>query len=263
MNDDQSHSVDREAPPARTVGRAARARSWSAPPATLLPDGVRGSCCGHPTSVLQAPAAVAYKEWPLAPLARARRGARRARPPGGADGCTFAGRPRDRRLDPSSASPRDRVLGAAGKLDLDQVGTLLRGPRSTSAATPRSPTWRPRARPRSWRCSGRSTRATSGRGRRTRRSTFPMSRTRSCSASAPSPCCRERRPCVPCDRAGCEDRNDSASVCLQTMAPARVIAEVDRLTRPDRGDLNGRSERELVLPWLHASATDRAMFATV
>jgi len=35
-------------------------------------------------------------------------------------------------------------------------------------------------------------------------------------------------PCVPCDRAGCEDRNDSASVCLLTMAPARVVAEVDR-----------------------------------
>ena len=35
--------------------------------------------------------------------------------------------------------------------------------------------------------------------------------------------------CVPCNRAGCEDRNDSASVCLQTMVPARVIAEVDRI----------------------------------
>ena len=36
-------------------------------------------------------------------------------------------------------------------------------------------------------------------------------------------------PCVPCDRAGCEDRNDSASVCLMTLAPARVLAEVDRV----------------------------------
>jgi heptosyltransferase-3 len=35
--------------------------------------------------------------------------------------------------------------------------------------------------------------------------------------------------CVPCNRAGCEDRNDSASVCLETMAPGRVIAEVDRI----------------------------------
>ncbi|MEO5844161.1 MAG: hypothetical protein ABIQ33_04915, partial [Caldimonas sp.] len=35
--------------------------------------------------------------------------------------------------------------------------------------------------------------------------------------------------CVPCDRAGCEDRNDSPSLCLQTMAPARVLAEVDRI----------------------------------
>jgi heptosyltransferase-3 len=36
-------------------------------------------------------------------------------------------------------------------------------------------------------------------------------------------------PCVPCNRAGCHDRNDSASVCLQTMASARVVAEVDRI----------------------------------
>jgi hypothetical protein len=34
---------------------------------------------------------------------------------------------------------------------------------------------------------------------------------------------------VPCDRAGCLDRNDSASVCLMTLAPARVVAEVDRV----------------------------------
>ncbi|MBV9892067.1 MAG: glycosyltransferase family 9 protein [Rhizobacter sp.] len=36
-------------------------------------------------------------------------------------------------------------------------------------------------------------------------------------------------PCVPCDRAGCLDRNDSASVCLMTLAPERVVAEVDRV----------------------------------
>ena len=36
-------------------------------------------------------------------------------------------------------------------------------------------------------------------------------------------------PCVPCDRAGCLDRNDSASVCLLTLAPERVLAEVDRV----------------------------------
>jgi heptosyltransferase-3 len=35
--------------------------------------------------------------------------------------------------------------------------------------------------------------------------------------------------CVPCDRAGCEDRNDSPSVCLQTLAPERVVAEVERV----------------------------------
>ena len=36
-------------------------------------------------------------------------------------------------------------------------------------------------------------------------------------------------PCVPCDRAGCNDRNDSTSLCLLTMAPGRVVEQIDRV----------------------------------
>ena len=44
-------------------------------------------------------------------------------------------------------------------------------------------------------------------------------------------------PCVPCDRAGCLDRNDSASVCLMTLAPTRVVAEVDRVLAARRATM--------------------------
>jgi ADP-heptose:LPS heptosyltransferase len=35
--------------------------------------------------------------------------------------------------------------------------------------------------------------------------------------------------CVPCGRAGCEDRRDSRSDCLQSITPAQVLAQVDRI----------------------------------
>lgn len=36
-------------------------------------------------------------------------------------------------------------------------------------------------------------------------------------------------PCVPCNRAGCENHNDSRSECLETMMPDRVLAEAGAL----------------------------------
>ena len=43
------------------------------------------------------------------------------------------------------------------------------------------------------------------------------------------------RQCVPCGRKGCDDRNDSASHCLEGLAPQRVLAELrDILTRQPR-----------------------------
>jgi ADP-heptose:LPS heptosyltransferase/O-antigen ligase len=35
--------------------------------------------------------------------------------------------------------------------------------------------------------------------------------------------------CVPCSRAGCEDRRDSRSDCLESITPAQVLAQVDRV----------------------------------
>jgi heptosyltransferase III len=35
--------------------------------------------------------------------------------------------------------------------------------------------------------------------------------------------------CVPCGRAGCEDRRDSRSDCLPSITPAQVLAQVDRI----------------------------------
>jgi heptosyltransferase-3 len=40
--------------------------------------------------------------------------------------------------------------------------------------------------------------------------------------------------CVPCNRAGCENHNDSRSECLETLAPVRVIAEVRQLLGAQR-----------------------------
>ncbi len=72
--------------------------------------------------------------------------------------------------------------------------------------------------------------------------------------------------CVPCDRAGCEDRNDSPSVCLQTMAPARVVAEAQRSVvplddneamsagEPIGGDGKGRPVKAVILAGPRATA---------
>jgi ADP-heptose:LPS heptosyltransferase/O-antigen ligase len=38
-----------------------------------------------------------------------------------------------------------------------------------------------------------------------------------------------RQPCVPCGRAGCEDRRDSRSDCLQSITPAQVLREAQRI----------------------------------
>ena len=37
------------------------------------------------------------------------------------------------------------------------------------------------------------------------------------------------QPCVPCNRSGCDRHDGSASLCLDTMAPERVLDEVARL----------------------------------
>ncbi len=192
MNNDQSHSV---------VEKLRLLAPWVepdgarlvAPAATALPAEF-AAALRPPYAVLQAPAAVAYKLWPLAHwralvaalLERGLQVVLTGAPSAGDQALVEVGaqrlrrRSRPRRRRPARPEPGRRRCCAA--------------PRSTSAATPRSPTWRRRARFRSSRCTGRSTRATSGPGRRTRRSRFPTSRTPWCSAPAASASCRERRP---------------------------------------------------------------------
>ena len=47
-------------------------------------------------------------------------------------------------------------------------------------------------------------------------------------------------PCVPCDRAGCDDHNDSTSLCLLTMAPSRVVEQVDRIVAAREASAEGQ-----------------------
>ena len=226
MNDDQSHSVVEKL---RLLAPwiEPRGARLVAPPATPLPDDV-AAALRPPYAVLQAPAAVAYKLWPLAHwralvAALLERGLQVI-----LTGAPSAG---DRALVAAVAEGHasDRVLDLAGRLDLNQVGALLRGAAlyvggDTSithlAAACDIPVvalygpidpryfgpWPPNP-----------TLVVPYRGHALVQRAGPVTVLQGTPA------------CVPCNRAGCEDRNDSASVCLETMAPGRVVAEVDRI----------------------------------
>ncbi len=226
MNDDQSHSVVEKL---RLLAPWVEPRGASlvAPPATPLPDEI-AAALRPPYAVLQAPAAVAYKLWPLAHwrelvAALVERGLQVV-----LTGAPSAG---DKALVDSvrSGFAADRVLAAAGGLDLNQVGTLLRGAAvyvggdtsithlAAACDVPVVALYGP-INPRYF-------------------GPWPSNATLDVPYVAHARVQRAGKvtllqgtpACVPCDRAGCEDRNDSASVCLQTMAPARVVAEVDRI----------------------------------
>jgi len=226
MNNDQSHSVVQKL---RLLEPWAKPRGASliAPAATALPEGI-AAALAPPYAVLQAPAAVAYKLWPLEHwrtlvAALLERGLQ----------VVLTGAPSvgDKALVESvrSGFDMDRVVDFAGRLDLNQVATLLRGaalyvggdtsithlaaaceiavialygpinPRYFGPWPP-SPTLE-----------------------------VPYVAHALVQRAGPVTVLQGTPACVPCDRAGCEDRNDSASVCLQTLAPARVVAEVDRI----------------------------------
>lgn len=226
MNNDQSHSVVEKlrllAPWVEPKGAR-----LVAPPATPLPADF-AALLRPPYAVLQAPAAVSYKEWPRAHwhelvAAIVARGLQVV-----LTGATSHG---DRAIVDSIrlGFAGDRVLAAAGRLALDQVGTLLRGAAfyvggdtsithlAAACEIPLVALFGP-INPRYF-------------------GPWPPSPTLDVPYVAHALVQRvgtiavlQGTPaCVPCDRAGCEDRNDSASVCLQTLAPARVIAEVDRI----------------------------------
>jgi heptosyltransferase-3 len=226
MNDDQSHSVVEKLRLLAPWTRPSGARLVP-PPAAPLPDDV-AAALRPPYAVLQAPAAVAYKLWPLAHwralvAALGERGLQVV-----LTGAPSAG---DRALVEAVRNGFDaaRVLDVAGRLDLGQVGTLLRGAAiyvggdtsithlAAACETPVVALYGP-INPRYF-------------------GPWPPNPTLAVPYVAHALVQRVAKvsvlqgtpACVPCDRAGCEDRNDSASVCLQTMAPARVIAEVDRI----------------------------------
>jgi heptosyltransferase-3 len=226
MNDDQSHSVVEKLRLLAPWVEPGGAR-LVAPPAAPLPAEI-AAWLRPPYAVLQAPAAVAYKEWPRAHwhdliAALVGRGLQVV-----LTGAPSAG---DRALVDSICLgfAADRVFSAAGRLDLNQVGALLRGAAvyvggdtsithlAAACEIPVVALFGP-INPRYF-----------GPWPPNETLAVPyvahalVQRVGSVSVLQGTPAC------VPCDRAGCEDRNDSASVCLQTMMPARVIAEVDRI----------------------------------
>jgi heptosyltransferase-3 len=232
MNDDQSHSVVEKlrllAPWAEPHGA-----SLVAPAALPLPPDFAG-LLRPPYAVLQAPAAVAYKEWPLAHwhelvAALVGRGVQVV-----LTGAASAG---DRALVDSIrlGFAADRVLAAAGRLDLNQVATLLRGAAlyvggdtsithlAAACGIPVVALYGP-INPRYF-----------GPWPPNATLEVPYVAHARIQRVGPVTVLQGTPACVPCDRAGCEDRNDSASVCLQTMAPARVVAEVDRILGRDTG----------------------------
>jgi len=196
-----------------------------APPPAALPAAIAARLA-PPYAVLQTPTAVAYKQWPIAHwrtlvAALLERGLQVV--------LTGAASDADRAVVAAVKADFDegRVVDAAGALDLGEVGTLLRassvyiggdtsithlaaacdvavvalyGPINPRYFGP----WPPNP---------------------TLEVPYVahalVQRAGSTTVLQGSP------PCVPCDRAGCLDRNDSASVCLMTLAPARVVAEVD------------------------------------
>lgn len=230
MNDDQSHSVVEKLRLLAPWVESGGAR-LVAPPASPLPADV-AAALRAPYAVLQTPTAVAYKQWPLAHwrtlvAALLERGLQVV-----LTGAPSAG---DRALVAAvrDGHDGDRVLAVAGRLDLNQVAALLRDAAlyvgcDTSithlAAACDIPVvalygsidpryfgpWPPAA---TLDVPYVSHALVQRAGRVTVLQGTPA--------------------CVPCNRAGCEDRNDSASVCLQTLAPARVVAQVDRLLGRD------------------------------
>ena len=226
MNDTQSHSVVEKlrllAPWA-----APRGAALVAPPPHELPGGFAARL-RPPYAVVQTPTAVAYKQWPVAHWravveALVARGVQ----------VVLTGAPSavDRAVVDVVRSGFDatHVVDAAGTLDLNQVGTLLRGA-AVYVGCDTSITHLAAA------CDvavvalyGPINPRYFGPWPASPTLDVPYVRHALVQRAGKVTVLQGSPPCVPCDRAGCEDRNDSVSVCLLTMAPARVVAEVDRV----------------------------------
>jgi heptosyltransferase III len=226
MNEAQSHSVVEKLRLLAPWVEPAGAR-LVAPQALPLPAEVAAALVA-PYAVLQAPAAVTYKLWPLAHwrvlvAALVARGLQVV-----LTGAASAG---DRTLVATvrEGLASERVLDVCGRLDLNQVATLLRGAAvyvggdtsithlAAACEVPVVALYGP-INPRYF-------------------GPWPANPTLEVPYLKHALVQRVGRvavlqgtpACVPCDRAGCEDRNDSPSVCLQTLAPERVVAEVERV----------------------------------
>lgn len=235
MNDDQSHAV---------LEKLRLLAPWVAPtavrlvppPAMPLPADVAAALVA-PYAVLQVPAAVTYKQWPLAHW-RALAEALVAR--GLQVVLTGAPSANDRAMVAAvqSGFNPSHVLDVAGRLDLNQVGALLRGAAiyvggdtsithlAAAVETPAVALYGP-INPRyfgPWPPSEVPVVPYANRGDAQRAGRVVVM--------------QGSMPCVPCDRAGCFDRNDSTSLCLLTMAPSRVVEQVDRIvaSREDRAE---------------------------
>ena len=228
MNDDQSHSVVEKL---RLLAPWVEPRGARlvAPPATPLPGDV-AAALRPPYAVLQAPAAVAYKLWPLAHwralvAALLERGLQ----------VVLTGAP----------SAGDRALVAAGRASGQRERSR---PRRRRTARP-EPGRRAAARRRALRrrrhldhAPRRRLRRPGGRALRPDRPALlrpvaaepdargPVSSaTPWCSAPAPSRCCRERRPACPATGPAARTATTAPASAWRRWRPARVVAEVDRI----------------------------------
>jgi heptosyltransferase-3 len=241
MNDSQSHSVVEKLRLIEPWVEAAPA-VLKAPPPTPLPKDV-GDALGTRYAVLQIPTAVAYKQWPTANwavlvealIARGLQvvltGAPSAGDRAAIDAVLALRVPRvgGSAPDTTADTSEPEVLDVAGRLDLNQVTALLKGAAlyvggdtsithlATACGTPVVALYGP-IDPRlfgPWPASASQV--------------VPYVRHALVQHAGSVALLQGDLPCVPCNRAGCEDRNDSLSQCLQTMRPARVIEQVDRL----------------------------------
>jgi heptosyltransferase-3 len=180
--------------------------------------------------VLHPPSLVAYKQWPLAHYAAVAQAMVHqglavvlTGGPGEADKSVVD------EVAALAASPR--VIPCAGRLSLGQLTTLLSGARAyvgpdtsithlaASCGTPTVAVYGP-IDPRlwgPWPADGPAVQPYQPRGLRQPRGNVVL--------------LQGPQPCVPCNGEGCDKHRGSSSACLQTMAPERVIAELDAALR--------------------------------
>lgn len=186
-----------------------------------------------PYAVVQVPSLVRYKQWPLGHVSRLVASLVE-------DGLqvvlTGSSSPADRaKVDEvlEHAGASGRVLDAAGRLDLRQVATLLRGAAvyvgpdtsithlAAAYGTPTVALFGPIS-PMLW-------------------GPWPQGHMPVQPYVAVAPERQQHgtltllqgfQSCVPCNRAGCDNHVDSRSECLETMPPERVLQEVRRLLGP-------------------------------